>query len=151
MSNVANKLRVLFVDDEAPIREVMKIELPRMGHEATICEDGRTALEVLEKHVFDAAIIDLRMPGLSGWDVIDYLREHSPETVCVISTGHGDRDDAIRAIRMVNLPRRCERARRDAPRTSSAGRERATTAPAASTANEAPSNTTSSCAPVRCT
>ena len=44
--------------------------------------------------------IDLRMPGGSGWDVIDYLREHSPETVCVISTGHGDRDDAIRAIRM---------------------------------------------------
>ncbi len=40
------------------------------------------------------------MPGGSGWDVIDYLREHSPETVCVISTGHGDRDDAIRAIRM---------------------------------------------------
>mgnify|MGYP003710764781 CR=1 FL=1 len=40
-------LRVLFVDDEAPIREVMRIELPRMGHEVTVCEDGETAVAVL--------------------------------------------------------------------------------------------------------
>lgn len=99
MSNVANKLRVLFVDDEAPIREVMKIELPRMGHEATICEDGRTALEVLEKHVFDAAIIDLRMPGLSGWDVIDHIKRVAPDTDVIISSGHGSFDDAVRAVR----------------------------------------------------
>lgn len=94
-----NKLRVLFVDDEAPIREVMKIELPRMGHDATICEDGRAALEVLEKHTFDAAIIDLRMPGLSGWDVVEHIKKVAPETEIIISTGHGNMDDAIRALR----------------------------------------------------
>jgi DNA-binding NtrC family response regulator len=100
MSNPAvNKLRVLFVDDEAAIRDVMKIELPRMGHEATICEDGRAALEVLEKHTFDAAIIDLRMPGLSGWDVVEHIKKVSPETEIIISTGHGNIDDAIRALR----------------------------------------------------
>ena len=80
-----NKLRVLFVDDEAPIREVMKNELPRMGHDATICEDGRQALEVLEKHTFDAAIIDLRMPGLSGWDVVEHIKKVAPETEIIIS------------------------------------------------------------------
>ncbi|MCP4170828.1 MAG: sigma-54-dependent Fis family transcriptional regulator, partial [Fuerstiella sp.] len=48
----------------------------------------------------DAAIVDLRMPGGSGWDVIDHLREHSPDTEYVISTGHGSMDDAIRAVRM---------------------------------------------------
>lgn len=94
-----NKLRVLFVDDEAPIREVMKNELPRMGHDATICEDGRAALEVLEKHTFDAAIIDLRMPGLSGWDVVEHIKKVAPETEIIISTGHGNMDDAIRALR----------------------------------------------------
>ncbi|MES2790323.1 MAG: sigma-54 dependent transcriptional regulator [Planctomycetota bacterium] len=94
-----NKLRVLFVDDEAPIREVMKNELPRMGHDATICEDGRAALEVLEKHTFDAAIIDLRMPGLSGWDVVEHIKRVAPETEIIISTGHGNMDDAIRALR----------------------------------------------------
>lgn len=94
-----NKLRVLFVDDEAPIREVMRNELPRMGHDATICEDGRAALEVLEKHTFDAAIIDLRMPGLSGWDVVEHIKRVAPETEIIISTGHGNMDDAIRALR----------------------------------------------------
>ena len=72
MSNSVNKLRVLFVDDEAAIREVMRIELPRMGHDVTICEDGQSALLALDKITFDAAIVDLRMPGLSGWDVVDH-------------------------------------------------------------------------------
>ncbi len=93
-------LRVLFVDDESSIAELMRDELPRMGHLATICQSPGSAIEAAGKNVFDAAIVDLRMPGGSGWDVIDFLREHSPETACVISTGHGDRDAAIRAIRM---------------------------------------------------
>lgn len=95
-----NGLRVLFVDDERNIAEMMQSELPRMGHTTTVAQSPKEALEAAAKNVFDAAIIDLRMPGGSGWDVVDYLREHSPETDCVISTGHGDRDDAIRAIRM---------------------------------------------------
>ena len=99
-SRKRHSLRVLFVDDENSIAELMRSELPRMGHTATIRQSPSAAIEAVQKNVFDAAIIDLRMPGGSGWDVIDYLREHSPETACVISTGHGDRDDAIRAIRM---------------------------------------------------
>ena len=98
-SSAVNKLRVLFVDDEAPIRDVMRLELPRMGHEATICEDGQAALVALEKNTYDAAIVDLRMPGLSGWEVIDQIKRISPETEIVISTGHGSLDEAIQAIR----------------------------------------------------
>jgi len=95
----ANRLRVLFVDDEAPIRQVMQKELARMGHDATICEDGRVALKALEDHSFDVAIIDLRMPGLTGWDVIDHLQKVAPETEIIICTGHGSLDDAIQALR----------------------------------------------------
>jgi DNA-binding NtrC family response regulator len=89
----------LFVDDEAPIRDVMRIELPRMGHETCICEDGQTALAAIEKNTFDAAIVDLRMPGISGWDVVSQLRSVSPETEVIISTGHGNIEDAIQALR----------------------------------------------------
>lgn len=99
LSNSVNKLRVLFVDDEAAIREVMRIELPRMGHDVTICEDGQSALVALDKITFDAAIVDLRMPGLSGWDVVDHINKVSPETEVIISTGHGSIDEAIQAIR----------------------------------------------------
>lgn len=94
-----NRLRVLFVDDEAAIRDVMRIELPRMGHEVTICEDGQAAIAATEKHSFDVAIVDLRMPGISGWDVVAHLRTVSPETEVIISTGHGNMDDAIQALR----------------------------------------------------
>lgn len=94
-----NSLRVLFVDDEAPIRDVMRIELPRMGHEATICEDGKAAIAAIDKNTFDAAIVDLRMPGIPGWDVVAHLRTASPETDIIISTGHGNMEDAIQALR----------------------------------------------------
>src|SRR5262249_46721475 len=77
----------------------MRIELPRMGHEVTICEDGKAALAAVEKNTFDAAIVDLRMPGISGWDVVAHLRNVSPETEVVISTGHGNMEDAIQALR----------------------------------------------------
>lgn len=71
-----------------------------MGHTSTVCRSAREAVEAVGTNTFDAAIVDLKMPGGSGWDVIDHLREHSPETHYVISTGHGSMDDAIRAIRM---------------------------------------------------
>lgn len=98
-ATTSHRLRVLFVDDESAIREVMKIELPRMGHDLILCEDGQAALKALEQHTFDAAIVDLRMPGMSGWDVIDHIKKVSPETEVVISTGHGDMDAAIQAVR----------------------------------------------------
>lgn len=99
MAAATHKLRVLFVDDEAAIREIMRIELPRMGHEVTICEDGAHALKALEKQTFDAALVDLKMPGMSGWDVIEHIKKVSPETEVVISTGHGDLEAAIQALR----------------------------------------------------
>ena len=94
-----NRLRVLFVDDEAPIREVMQNELPRMGHEVTIYSDGESALKALDQHVFDVALIDLRMPGLSGWDVVDHIKKVSPDTEIIICTGHGNLESAVQAIR----------------------------------------------------
>ena len=99
IQSARNKLRVLFVDDETPICDVMRIELPRMGHEACICPDGQTALAAIEKNTFDAAIVDLRMPGISGWDVVEKIQTISPETEIIISTGHGAIEDAIQALR----------------------------------------------------
>ena len=71
-----------------------------MGHDVVMCEDGYAALKALDKQPFDVAIVDLRMPGLSGWDVIDHIKKVSPETEVIISTGHGDMDAAIQGIRL---------------------------------------------------
>ena len=93
-------LRVLFVDDETSLREFMRSELPRLGHEVTVCPDGRAALKALEKGTFDAAILDLRMPGMTGIEVLEQLKQVSPETEAVVMTGHASMETAIEAVRL---------------------------------------------------
>src|ERR1700740_2394224 len=91
-------LRILFADDEAHLRDLMQMELPRMGHEVTACPDGAAALKALEKGSFDAALLDLRMPGLTGIEVLGKIRQLSPETQVVILTGHATVDTAVQAL-----------------------------------------------------
>ncbi len=94
-------LRILFADDEAHLRELMQMELPRMGHEVTVCPDGTAALKALERGgPFDAALLDLRMPGLTGIEVLGEIRRLSPETQVVILTGQASVDTAVQALRL---------------------------------------------------
>jgi len=93
-------LRILFVDDEKHLQELMRSELPRLGHEVTVCADGREAFKILEKSKFDAAILDLRMPGVSGIEVLERLKEVSPDTEAIIMTGHATEETAIAALNL---------------------------------------------------
>src|SRR3954454_17859748 len=93
-------LRSLFADDEAYLRDLMQRELPRMGHEVTVCPDGAAALKALEKGSFDAALLDLKMPGQTGIEVLGRIRQLSPETQVVILTGHATVDTAVQALRL---------------------------------------------------
>src|SRR5579864_6850671 len=93
-------LRVLFVDDEKPLQEFMRTELPRLGHEVTVCADGRAAMKALEKGTFDAAILDLRMPGMNGIEVLEHLKKVSPDTEAVMMTGHASMETAVEAMRL---------------------------------------------------
>ncbi len=93
-------LRILFADDEAHLRELMQIELPRLGHEVTVCPDGTAAIRALEKGSYDAALLDLRMPGLTGIEVLGKIRQLSPETQVIILTGQATVDTAVQALRL---------------------------------------------------
>src|SRR5215813_3551847 len=93
-------LRILFADDEAHLRDLMQMELPRLGHEVTVCPDGASALRALEKGSYDAALLDLKMPGLTGIEVLGKIRQLSPETQVVILTGHATVDTAVQALRL---------------------------------------------------
>ena len=81
------RLKILFADDEPALQELMHLELPRMGHEVTICPDGHTAVAALEKNTYDCIIVDLDMPGMSGIQVIAKCKENSPETEAVVMIG----------------------------------------------------------------
>jgi DNA-binding NtrC family response regulator len=93
-------LRILFADDEAHLRDLMQMELPRLGHEVTVCSDGAAALRVLERGLFDAAILDLRMPAMTGIEVLSQIRQVSPDTQVILLTGHATVDTAVQALRL---------------------------------------------------
>ena len=99
MKPTSRPMRVLFADDEASLQELMRIELPRLGHEATVCPDGRTALAALDRTAYDCVIVDLDMPGVGGLEVIARVRETSPDTETVIITGKSSVESAITAVR----------------------------------------------------
>ena len=96
-----NRLRILFVDDEQHLREFMRTELPRLGHEVTVCPDSKTAIETIRKATFDAAILDLRMEhDRAGLQVLASLKQASPDTEAVIMTGYGSTETAVEALRL---------------------------------------------------
>ena len=92
-------LALLFADDERSLQELMKLEIPRMGHRVTVCPDGLTAAAALEKNNYDCILVDLDMPGLNGIEVIAKANELSPDTEAVVLTGKSSLDSAIAALR----------------------------------------------------
>ena len=99
MKQHAKTMRILYADDETSIQELMRIELPRLGHDATVCPDGRTALAALDRTSYDCVIVDLDMPGVGGLDVIARVRETAPDTETVIITGKSSMESAVAAVR----------------------------------------------------
>jgi len=77
----------------------MRLELPRMGHEVTVCPDGTTAAAALEMNTYDCILVDLDMPGLNGIDVIAKAKSLSPDTEAVVLTGKSSLETAVAALR----------------------------------------------------
>ncbi|MDE0939187.1 MAG: response regulator, partial [Pirellulales bacterium] len=92
-------MKILFADDEQSLQELMRTELPRMGHEVTVCADGIEAVEALSRQSFDCLLVDLNMPGLNGIEVIEQARKIAPNTDSIVLTGKGTFESAIASIR----------------------------------------------------
>jgi two-component system NtrC family response regulator len=98
-STESKGLALLFADDERSLQELMKHEIPRMGHRVTVCPDGLTAAAALEKDTFDCLLVDLDMPGLNGIEVIARAKELCPDAEAVVLTGKSSLETAIAALR----------------------------------------------------
>jgi DNA-binding NtrC family response regulator len=92
-------LALLFADDERSLQELMKLEIPRMGHRVTVCPDGLTAAAALEMENFDCILVDLDMPGLNGIEVIAKAKSLWPDVEAIVLTGKSSLDTAIAALR----------------------------------------------------
>jgi two-component system response regulator PilR (NtrC family) len=84
--------RILVVDDERSMREMLGILLRRDGHDITIAESGRDAIALLEKQAFDLVVSDVKMPDVSGVEVIRAAREVNPAVIAILITAFGSRE-----------------------------------------------------------
>ena len=85
--------RILVVEDESPVREMLVDVLAGQGHDVVARADGASALARLDDPAFDLALVDLSMPGMSGWDVAKALRAAQPQLPIALVTGWGDQID----------------------------------------------------------
>jgi DNA-binding response OmpR family regulator len=96
MSQVAN---ILVVDDEANIRASLAEMLARDGHKVVTAESGEAALDLVVAQAFDLALVDLRLGGIGGIEVLTALRQQSPDTVAIVLTAHASLETAVEALR----------------------------------------------------
>ena len=94
-----SQLSILFADDETSLQELMRMELPHLGHRVTVCPDGYTAVAALERESFDCLIVDLDMPGMNGIQVIERAATLSPATEAIVLTGKQSLESAVAALR----------------------------------------------------
>jgi len=82
-----NGERVLVVDDEPKISSVIKMVLTNQGYSVVCCSDSLKALKLYNEKPFDVVISDIKMPGISGLEMAEYLYEMKPRPVTILMTG----------------------------------------------------------------
>jgi DNA-binding NtrC family response regulator len=86
--------RILIVDDEPDTCANLSDILTDLGYQVDTANDGFTALELVKKHAYEVALLDLRMPGMDGLELYRRLREISAETVAIVVTAYASSDTA---------------------------------------------------------
>ena len=99
-SGEAARPRVLVVDDEPSIREMLKIVLRRDGCDVQVAEDGRQALEALRAGPVDLLLSDIRMPDMSGVDVLRTAKALNRDVVALMMTAYASTETAVEAMRL---------------------------------------------------
>ncbi|WP_310599321.1 sigma-54 dependent transcriptional regulator [Desulfobulbus sp.] len=90
---------ILVVDDELSMREFLKILLTKEGYKVTTAAEGKAALALAEQHPFDLVITDIRMPGMSGLELLAPLKQAQPEIGIIMITAFASPDDAVMAMK----------------------------------------------------
>jgi len=90
---------ILVVDDEAGVRFFLEQLLERDGHQVVAVESGEAALECIAAQEFDLVLVDLRLQGIGGMDVLAAVRDTAPDTPVIVLTAHASLESAMEALR----------------------------------------------------
>jgi len=91
--------KLLIIEDEKSMREVLRILLEGEGHEVHAAINGLDGLGLLQKDIFDLVITDIKMPDMDGFEVLKKAREVSPETLVIMITAFGTTEAAVDAMK----------------------------------------------------
>ncbi len=94
-----NQARILVVEDEPSIREVLSLYLRRAGYQVTVVEDGQQALDALSSQLPDLVVLDLMLPGVDGLKITRWLRERG-DTPIIMLTARREEQDRIAGLEM---------------------------------------------------
>lgn len=91
-------IRILIVEDEKPIAELIRLSLRRAGYHCQCVYDGLAAADVLERERFDLVLLDIMLPGVDGFSLLEYIRPTG--TPVIFLTAKNAVDDRVRGLRM---------------------------------------------------
>lgn len=92
--------RILVVDDERSMRDLLSIMLKRDGYEVVVADTGDIALRALRDEIFDLVITDIMMPKVSGLDILKFSKEVAPETLVIMITAYASAETAVEAMKV---------------------------------------------------
>ena len=92
--------RILVVDDDPSLRRVLQVQLEQEGYDVAVTASAQQTLSVLQLRHFDLVITDLRMPGMSGLELLKHARLQYPQTIIIILTAFGTVDTAVDAMKV---------------------------------------------------
>ena len=93
-----HEYRVLFLEDEPTIREVLKEYMKISGYDVTEVDDGNKALELLKEQSYDLAILDIMVPGISGLEVLSTIKDQLPNLATIMLTALEDEKTQVDAF-----------------------------------------------------
>jgi DNA-binding response OmpR family regulator len=96
---LSEETRILVVDDELSVRFLLSEELTQQGYRVSTAASGEEAVAMLEQATFDLMLLDLKMPGMDGIEVMQAARDLAPQTVVIMLTAYATLDSAVEALR----------------------------------------------------
>lgn len=91
-------IRILAVDDEKPITELLRLSLSRAGYQCICASDGMEAAGLIEHQVFDLILLDIMLPGIDGFELMDYIK--TIRTPVIFLTAKNAVSDRVKGLRM---------------------------------------------------
>lgn len=91
--------KLLLVDDEEGIRKVLSIALSDSGYTVFTAQNGEEALDIFRRETPPIVLTDIKMPGMDGIELLQTLKQESPDTEVIMITGHGDMELAIKSLK----------------------------------------------------